>query len=113
MQLPSGTIRCPTCRASQEWSDECRRCRSDLRLLRALDQEYADHRGHCLLNLRLDRSHAALPHARACMHLRPDEAAQRLLAVCALACGDWPTALAIGQRHLTRQSSNPACENEE
>ena len=32
-------MRCPTCRAEQEWSDNCRRCRCDLQLLREVEEE--------------------------------------------------------------------------
>ena len=31
--------RCPTCRNAQHWSDECRRCGTDLSLLRRLADE--------------------------------------------------------------------------
>jgi len=33
--------RCPTCRKVQPWSDECRRCGTDLSLLRRLTEESA------------------------------------------------------------------------
>ena len=33
--------RCPTCRNMQPWSDECRRCGTDLTLLRCLAEESA------------------------------------------------------------------------
>ena len=33
--------RCPTCRNVQPWSDECRRCGTDLSLLRRLAEESA------------------------------------------------------------------------
>lgn len=90
-------MRCPTCRAEQAWSDTCRRCRSDLRLLKALETEYREHRELCLSNFREGRKQAALEHAQACVRVRPDEAARQLLAVCSLISGDWPAALAAGE----------------
>lgn len=83
------TMRCPTCRAVQPWSDTCRRCKSDLRLLRELAGEYSALRGHCLLNLRQNRIGAAVELARRCLVLRDDADTRRLLAVCELLNGKW------------------------
>jgi hypothetical protein len=85
----AGTMRCPTCRAVQPWSDTCRRCKSDLRLLSELAGEYAALRWHCLANLRQNRIHEALELARQCFALRDDLESRRLLAVCELLNGNW------------------------
>ncbi len=37
----SAQCRCPTCGAVQTWRDECRRCHTDLTLLRQVDGEIA------------------------------------------------------------------------
>jgi hypothetical protein len=90
--MNSETMRCPTCRAVQAWSDTCRRCKSDLRLLREVAEEYAALRWHCLSNLRQNRTHAALEQARQCFAMRNDDETRRLLAVCELLNGNWASA---------------------
>jgi hypothetical protein len=91
---PHGTVRCPTCRAVQEWSESCRRCKSDLRLLRTLADAYARRRHACLAQLRAGDGRAARESAAHCHALRPGAESRRLLALAALACGDWPAAAA-------------------
>jgi len=83
------TVRCPTCRAVQEWSDTCRRCKSDLRLLRAFAASYRRSRRDCLEGLRSGHPFEALRAARRCHALRPDAESRRLLALAALRAGDW------------------------
>ena len=94
------TVRCPTCRAVQEWSDTCRRCRSDLRLLRASAASYRRSRRACLEQLQSGTAPAALPAARLCHALGADPESRRLLVVSALLAGDWATAAALGSRGL-------------
>jgi hypothetical protein len=94
-ETASNQVRCPTCRALQEWSDSCRRCRSDLRLLRAAQASYDSHRRRCLLNLDAGRPDLALGHAVRCHDLRPDGESRRLLALCALVGEDWEAALRL------------------
>jgi hypothetical protein len=91
------TLRCPTCRALQEWSESCRRCKTDLRLLRDVAEAYRRSRRRCLLQLQAGRPHEALRSARLCHGLRADDESTRLLAVCALLCEDWETAAALTQ----------------
>jgi len=88
------TVVCPTCRARQEWADTCRRCRSDLSLLRAYADSYHRARFRCLAALRRGDPRAAVRAARRCAWLRPGTEANRLLASAALLAGDWSTALA-------------------
>jgi hypothetical protein len=89
----ASAFRCPTCRAVQRLSDECRRCHSDLRLLKSLAGEYEAERARCLAAVRAGRPKIARRHADACLFLRPDEPARSLAAVCALLDRDWPAAL--------------------
>jgi Flp pilus assembly protein TadD len=86
------SVRCPTCRAVQEWSDTCRRCKSDLRLLRAFAQSYNRSRRACLEHLQLGQPFEALRSARHALALRPDAESRRLLALAALQSGDFATA---------------------
>jgi hypothetical protein len=91
------TVRCPTCRAVQDWSDTCRRCKSDLSLLRDCAEAYRRARRACLDSLRRGEPRAALRAARECESLRPDVESRRLLALAALLGGDWPTAAAMAE----------------
>src|SRR5262245_10534546 len=91
-----GGMRCPTCGARQGWVDTCRRCKSDLRLLRAALEAHEEHRRAALLALDAGRLDMALHHARRCHELRPGPESHRLLAVCRLLRGDWAEALLAG-----------------
>jgi hypothetical protein len=91
-------VRCPTCRVEQDWADTCRRCRSDLRLLRELADTYHQTRLACLAHLGAGYPRAALRLAHQCRELSASAESDRLLAVCSLAARDWPTALALGRR---------------
>src|SRR3954469_53527 len=91
------TVRCPTCSAVQEWSETCRRCKTDLRLLRDVAEAYRRSHRRCLLHLRAGQPHEALRSPRRCHELRADDESTRLLAVCALLCEDWATARALAQ----------------
>ncbi len=90
-------VRCPTCRAVQEWSNQCRRCRCDLRLLRAACSAHLDHRRDCILELEAGRPEIALGHALRCHDLHPGPDSLRLLSLCALAREEWGTALELVQ----------------
>ena len=96
----SGMVRCPTCQASQEWSQVCRRCKSDLRLLRAFAEGYERSRRACLEAASSGDPRAASHHARLCHTLRPDASSRRLLALAALLRGDWPTAAALASQDV-------------
>jgi hypothetical protein len=87
-------MHCPTCRAVQAWSDTCRRCKSDLQLLRQVAEEYTAVRRKCLFNLRHNRTDAALEQARQCFALSDDVDTRRLLTVCELLNGNWELARA-------------------
>jgi hypothetical protein len=94
-ELPENTVRCPTCRAQQVWSETCRRCKCDLRLLYEAEQSYRNSRTRCLNALHAGRADAAMVEAQVCLRIRPDEEARKLLAVSALMTGDWPTAIKL------------------
>jgi hypothetical protein len=91
-------MRCPTCGARQEWADTCRRCKCDLRLLRAAEQTYERSRQLCLHHLHAGRPDTALPAAINCHSLRPGPETYRLLALCHLLEENWPEALEGGRR---------------
>jgi hypothetical protein len=86
-------LRCPTCGARQAWTDTCRRCKSDLRLLRLAYDAYARHRRLSMNELDAGRLDSALRHALKCQELRPGSEARQLVAVCQLLRGDWQSAI--------------------
>lgn len=93
--LLEDSLRCPTCRASQAWSDVCRRCKCDLRLLRQAAEEYAAARRQCLLALQRGDLDEAVGWGDRCVEIEPDEPARRLLAACLFARGDWGPACSL------------------
>jgi hypothetical protein len=99
-------FRCPTCRALQEWSDTCRRCKCDLRLLRDVAESYRRTRRRCLLALRSGQAPEALRAARACRRLRDDDESRRLVALSLLLASDWPAAAAMAQ-DLVEEDDRP------
>ena len=90
-------VRCPTCRANQPWSDTCRRCKSDLRLLREFARAYEIDRQACLAALRDGRPREAELAARRCLGISPDAEGRRLLALAALQAGDWARAAELAR----------------
>lgn len=86
---------CPTCRARQEWSDACRRCKCDLRLLRQAAEQADVYRHSCLMNLRRGWHRQALADAHHAAALRDDDAIRPLLAACLLLNGRWEEAVAL------------------
>jgi hypothetical protein len=92
------TLRCPTCRASQPWSDTCRRCKCDLRLLRAAAEAIYATRIRCLALLRDENAAQALALARAHYDLFPNAESRRLLAVVAARAGDLRRAVSLARQ---------------
>ncbi len=90
-------VRCPTCRAVQDRTDTCRRCRCDLGLLNKVHGIHEIHRRTCLLELKNGRLDRALGHALSCHVLEPGDDSKRLLALCALSRQEWSTALQLAQ----------------
>ncbi len=87
-EIFSSRMRCPTCRAEQEWSDACRRCQSDLRLLQQTVFTGQKQRQRVLVQLKAGRFPEALRSAQELMLLDRCPANRRLLAVCQLLAND-------------------------
>ena len=87
--------RCPTCGAGHVQGPHCRRCRTDLRQVLAIEQAAAGHRRRALAALERGCRREAGDHAsRACtLHRSRDSVTVR--AVVALADGDFPLALRL------------------
>jgi hypothetical protein len=84
---------CPTCNARQAWSDECRRCKCDLSLLRWYWRASEAERLRCLHALRAGRPAQAIHHARRYATFVGGTEASRLLGVCSAFCDDWLNSL--------------------
>lgn len=91
-------MRCPTCRAEQEWSDICRRCKSDLRLLRAVNEASQRLRNRVLGHLAAGRYGEALRSAEHLALLHRDAETEQLRAVCLLLDGQPVQARSIATR---------------
>ena len=87
--------RCPTCGARHVHDPFCRRCRTDLRQVLAIERAAAGHRQRALAALKLGcRSEARACASRACtLHRSGDSLVVR--AVVALADRDFPLALRL------------------
>jgi hypothetical protein len=83
------SMTCPTCRAEQGWSGECRRCKCDLSDLRAVWRAGCHARQACLQSLADGDFARALYHARRYCSLQPGDDAIRLVAVTHLLRGEW------------------------
>ncbi len=92
---------CPTCGAGQPWSEQCRRCKSDLRDLSVAWDNVQRARLESLKAIKLGEFDRALGWARRYAELYPCTGATRLVVVCNLLCGNWLSALRIGQRTST------------
>jgi hypothetical protein len=89
------TMHCPTCGASQQWSDACRRCKCDLSLVhRMLRYGRHLHRA-CLVQLRQGNVERARTAAQRYHRLMPTETSRRLLAVCCALSDDMQAAVRL------------------
>jgi len=91
------SLRCPTCNAAQAWSDECRRCKSDLSLLRRVIQSRQQFCEFALHAIREQRYFAALDAAQRAHELYPDTNSRRLLASCQMLTGNWLQAVRLAR----------------
>jgi hypothetical protein len=96
-----GQARCPACKAQQEWSATCRRCKADLTLLCEAAAGALDLHRRALCALRAGDIDEALRCARRGYAVCPDAPAARLLAVCRLLAGDFAGAWEMGRRART------------
>ena len=94
-QTCEDVMRCPTCRAQQPWSDECRRCKCELTLVRVAWRASRQARTRSLLHLREGRYSQALHQARLYRRLCGNEEARQMLAVCCVLAGQWNEALKV------------------
>ena len=86
---------CPTCGARQPPADACRRCRSDLSMVRAARGQYEKTRRQCLALLANRRLKRAAEAARAAWAQSHDDDSLRLLATCYLMQGSFADAVQL------------------
>ena len=101
-------LACPTCGAADQTGEACRRCRSDLRLLRRLEADRAAELRVLARALAAGQWSDALLAAQYIHTLRQDDMSFRLLGVCQLLGGQLDTASATYQQHradIRRQDS--------
>ncbi len=91
-------LQCPTCKARQVPSLECRRCKCDLTLVAAVHAQQRRLHARVLRQLADGDVPAALQAARARWALAPDAAAARLLGVCLLLLDRFPAAQDVYDR---------------
>jgi len=90
---------CPTCGATDQRGEACRRCRSDLRLLRRIEADRNTELRVLAHALAAGRWSDALLAAQYVHTLRQDDTSFRLLSVCQLLSGQLETARATYQQH--------------
>jgi len=84
MEGQSPGLECPTCGATGQGGPECRRCRSDLRLLQRLEAQRTAELRELARALADGRWSEALLSAHYIHTLRKDDTSFRMLAVCQL-----------------------------
>jgi hypothetical protein len=94
-------MRCPVCKADNAAGPTCRRCKADLTLLFALEDQRERALASARRHLAAGRWHEAAQEAGRGDGLRRDEESLRLVAVVALLCRDFARAWE-GYRELRR-----------
>jgi len=85
-------MRCPVCKADNSQGPQCRRCKADLSLLFALEEQRRQMLTEARRCLRQGQWQAARKHAQTANWLRSDEDTQRLVAVAHLLNRDFAAA---------------------
>jgi hypothetical protein len=81
-------LRCPVCKAENPTAGNCRRCKADLSLLFALEEDRDSLLERTRLALSLGRYSEAQALASRADMLRQDQDSSQLVALTALLCGD-------------------------
>ncbi len=98
LALQETALRCPTCKAWQLPSLQCRRCKCDLSLVVAMHDQQRQLHARVLRLIASGRNLEALSAARSRWALSPDPQAARLLAICCLLLGQFGTAQELCDR---------------
>jgi hypothetical protein len=95
---------CPACRADNEQKPSCRRCRADLSLLWAIEEERDGLMQSARVSLRRGQTDLALEHLRRARQLRRGTDLEKLEAVAHLLACDFAEAL---RRHQESRGPLP------
>lgn len=93
----SARCRCPVCNASQDWSEECRRCAADLRFLAEVVCAAEKEQKECLLSIARGQYQQALCLAKRLDSLLSNETSVKLLTVCHLLCEEFQDAVELAK----------------
>jgi hypothetical protein len=104
-------MRCPVCKADNNETPQCRRCKADLTLLLALERRRQQALENACNRLAAGDGAGALVAATMAHGLRRDEKSRRVLAMARLLTGDHAAAWAAFQA-LTRESPASATVSE-
>jgi hypothetical protein len=85
---------CPVCRAGDNRTAQCRRCKADLSLLQGLERDRAAHLRAAALHAGRGQAEACCREARLAHELRPDSQSRLWLAVGLLLTRNYQEALA-------------------
>ena len=104
---PAVVVQCPTCGAGGQTAAECRRCRTDLRLLHRLEGQRTVEFKELARALADGRWSDALLSAQYIHRLRSDETSFRLLAVCQILNNQLDVACATHRQCRARFRTEP------
>jgi hypothetical protein len=98
-------MRCPVCKAGNAQGPQCRRCKADLSLLFALEEQRRRVLTEARLSLRRGEWQAAVEHTETADWLRDDDESRRLMATVHLLNKDFVTAWQCYRNWLAAQRS--------
>lgn len=98
-------MRCPVCKADNPQGPQCRRCKADLSLLFALEEQRGRMLAEARHYLRRGEWQAAVEHAEMANWLRGDEDSRQLLAMVYLLSRDFAVAWRCYQARETSSAS--------
>lgn len=97
-------MRCPVCKADNSQGPQCRRCKADLSLLFALEEQRRRTLAEARNCLRRGEWQAAMEHAKTADWLHGDEESRRLMAMAHLLGRDFAAAWRSYQNRRSRES---------
>lgn len=105
------SVSCPVCKAENSTPPNCRRCKADLSMIFALEQNKARLVAQALKALEEKRWQEAQEWARQARALSEEEEIEKLLALTSLLCGDFHQAWrSYGAVETNRQRQNGAAD---
>lgn len=97
-------MRCPVCKAENPQGPQCRRCKADLSLLFALEEQRQRALAEARNSLRCGQCQVAAEHAETANCLRSDDESRRLIALAHLLDRDFASAWQCYQNWLAARA---------